>query len=116
MWPVVLDDGPASVTRKPPEAVCEMVSGVTKPVANWVVAAEPAVARSAEASTPRINNFESRSLIALPSEEVGRALQRRENDKRQKDVLAAQQTPAAAGTARGRRASREPRTVTTRCP
>jgi hypothetical protein len=46
-----------------------MVSGVTRPVANGVVAAEPAVARSAEASTPRINNFESRSLISLPSEE-----------------------------------------------
>jgi len=68
IWPLSLV-AVASVTRNLPEAVCVMVSGTTMPVANWVVAAEPAVARSAEASTPTTKNFESRSLISLPSEE-----------------------------------------------
>jgi hypothetical protein len=98
----------ASVTRKPPEAVCVMVSGVTMPVANWVVAAEPAVASSAEASTPTTNNFESRSLISLPSEELCTRPRTTGEGRAPKMLTATQQTLAAARTARGHRATREP--------
>src|SRR5262249_52039424 len=80
--------GPLASVTKRPDAVGVMLSGVggvaaPGSVANTVTAADAAVTRSAAASTPRTSNFESRSLISLPSEEF---LRRSQDDRRRRDT------------------------------